>query len=54
MLGVNKNPIEYITYKEGGNQPPKKKITVKVDIRKILVYSPIKNKAKPTAEYSTL
>lgn len=38
----------------GGNQPPKKKVTVKEDISIILQYSPKKNKAKPIEEYSTL
>jgi hypothetical protein len=38
----------------GDNQPPKKKITTKLDIKIILQYSPKKNKAKPMEEYSTL
>jgi hypothetical protein len=37
-----------------GNQPPKKKITINELINKILAYSPIKKKAKPTEAYSTL
>jgi hypothetical protein len=37
-----------------GNHPPKKKITFKLLINIILVYSPIKKKANPTDEYSTL
>lgn len=35
-------------------QPPKNKRLHKVDIKIILVYSAIKNRAKPAAEYSTL
>jgi len=37
-----------------GNQPPKNKITVKLHIKIILLYSAKKNKAKLIAEYSTL
>lgn len=39
---------------KGGNHPPKNKIEFKADIKIILAYSPIKKKAKPTDEYSTL
>ena len=39
---------------KGGNHPPKKRHTVKLDINKIEEYSAKKNKTKPTAEYSTL
>jgi hypothetical protein len=38
----------------GGNQPPKNKITIIVDINNILLYSPKKNIAKIILEYSTL
>jgi hypothetical protein len=37
-----------------GNQPPKNKIVIKVDINSILLYSPKKNIAKIIEEYSTL
>ena len=37
-----------------GNQPPQNKILITVLITIILPYSPIKNKAKPIAEYSVL
>ena len=37
-----------------GYQPPKKRITVKLHIKIILLYSAKKNKAKLIAEYSTL
>jgi hypothetical protein len=37
-----------------GNQPPKKRITFIELIKIIFAYSPIKKKAKPTEEYSTL
>lgn len=40
--------------KKGTSQPPKNKLTVKVDIKRIEAYSPKKNKAKPMEEYSTL
>lgn len=40
--------------KGSGNHPPKKKITFNPHINKILAYSAIKKKAKPTAEYSIL
>jgi hypothetical protein len=36
------------------NQPPKKKITIKIDIINILEYSAKKNKTKVVAAYSTL
>jgi hypothetical protein len=36
------------------NPPPKNNITNKLDINKILVYSPKKKAAKVIAEYSTL
>jgi len=39
---------------QGGNHPPKNKILFKDDIKIIFAYSPIKKKAKPTDEYSTL
>jgi hypothetical protein len=39
---------------KGESQPPKKKITVHELIKSIFAYSPNENKAKPTAEYSTL
>jgi len=38
----------------GGNQPPKNKITVKIEIKIIFAYSEIKNNAKVIPEYSTL
>ena len=37
-----------------GNHPPIKRITFSELINIILAYSPIKKKAKPTEEYSTL
>lgn len=37
-----------------GSHPPKKRITVKIQITIILVYSAKKNKANVIAEYSTL
>jgi hypothetical protein len=40
--------------KIGGNHPPKNKITNKLDIIIILLYSPKKNKAKITEAYSKL
>jgi len=36
------------------DQPPKNNITNSVDIKIILLYSAIKKKAKPVAEYSIL
>jgi hypothetical protein len=39
---------------KGGNQPPKNKITIIVDINNMLLYSPKKNIAKIILEYSTL
>ena len=38
----------------GANQPPKKKRTITVAIKSILLYSPRKNIAKIMDEYSTL
>jgi len=38
----------------GESHPPKKKITIKLDINIILQYSPKKNRAKPIEEYSIL
>ena len=37
-----------------GSQPPKNKMTIRIDINKILLYSPKKNKANKVDEYSTL
>ena len=37
-----------------GNQPPKNNMTIKLLINIIFAYSPMKNKAKPAAAYSTL
>lgn len=39
---------------KGANQPPEKRITIILDINKILEYSAEKNKVNPIAEYSTL
>lgn len=50
VLGIQKKSFKG----KIGNQPPKKKIVVKLHIKIILAYSPKKNKAKPIAEYSTL
>ena len=50
----NKAPGKKFKKLKGGNQPPKNKIAFKADIKIILAYSPIKKKAKPTEEYSTL
>ena len=36
-----------------GSHPPKKRITVKEDIRIIFAYSPSEKRANPIAEYST-
>jgi len=52
--GINKCQKIYENKNEGGNHPPKNKITAKVDITTIFAYSPIKNKAKLIEEYSTL
>ena len=38
----------------GASQPPKKKMTINVDIKSILLYSPRKNIANIIDEYSTL
>ena len=40
--------------KVGANQPPRKKMEIKLLISSILAYSPKKNSAKPIAAYSVL
>ena len=40
--------------KVGANQPPRKKMEIKLLISSIVAYSPKKNSAKPMALYSTL
>jgi hypothetical protein len=55
VLAANKNSSgKKLKLAHDGNQPPKKKVTIKLAINIILQYSPKKNRAKPIEEYSTL